>query len=511
VEATARDDAFRLRIAAATTAGGHARLAPFVQMRAAPPGAVDWLRSVESERLGDWFFTLSADGVATAWNMTAERPTAVPLDDYGVQSWDVDPRGRYVALIRADDVVVRDLTENGQEIRRIPVAASEWTKLGEGWIAVDDENSDTTLWDLSSSRSAGFDVGKSVEVVFGETAALVQTDDGVALWNLRTGTAASLPGDPSELTAIPDEPHMAYVGKDDNRQALWDLGASSPVSTDLGDDVVDAKLLGAAVVTVHGDGSARLRRLDRDAGTAPLVLAEAGMNAQLAPDGGHLLTLDPDGRAAIRNLATPKTAFVLAQKGAPEQTWITEGLFYVPHANGSGGLWGVGDAAPARLGGPRREVEVVDEQSAFTVLESTDGPFLWHHDSARLHRLSRPKPDEALTEDSVAVGDSWLSVSADGYATRGWYVDPAGELRLHEFGRYVTGFEGGANGRWAIISYAGPEPDTVVTVWSDLNRMPRPLGLNVMPAACAVAEGPPLTPQRWAEIAPDLPYQPTCA
>ncbi|WP_437010392.1 nSTAND1 domain-containing NTPase [Streptomyces sp. enrichment culture] len=448
------------------------------------------------------------DGTGPDGAAGGPRPLGEPLTAHTAAVWSVEfsPDGHTLASAAQDDTVILWNVANPAYPHRIGEPLTGHT---EG------------LWDLAYGPD-------------GRTLATTGADHSVRVWHLPDSV---LTGFTNPLSAVAYDPTgrlLAAAGTDDALVRLWDVGRSGPARplprplAGSGAPVLTAAFApdGRTVATGAEDGSLRLWDVSdparpRPAGTVPDAHPGGVLTVAFAPDGRTLATGGVDERARLWDVRDPDDVRPVGTPLTGHTDWVGSVAFAPDgHTLATGSqdktarLWDVRDRDDVRpLGTPLTAhgdwVNAVAFAPQGHVL-ATGGRDrtvrLWDvTDPARARPLGGELTGHrgGVTSVSFAPDGRTLASGGEDHAVRLWDVsDPA---RADAFGTALTGHLD------TVTSVAfAPGGDTLASAGNDLTARIWTLDTDRALSRVCDRTGGDLTPARWAELLPRLPYRPTC-
>ncbi|GAA4969862.1 hypothetical protein GCM10023257_01990 [Streptomyces hyderabadensis] len=448
------------------------------------------------------------DGTGPDGAAGGPRPLGEPLTAHTAAVWSVEfsPDGHTLASAAQDDTVILWNVANPAYPHRIGEPLTGHT---EG------------LWDLAYGPD-------------GRTLATTGADHSVRVWHLPDSV---LTGFTNPLSAVAYDPTgrlLAAAGTDDALVRLWDVGRSGPPRplprplAGSGAPVLTAAFApdGRTVASGAEDGTLRLWDVSdparpRPAGTVPDAHPGGVLTVAFAPDGRTLATGGVDERVRLWDVRDPDDVRPVGTPLTGHTDWVGSVAFAPDgHTLATGSqdktarLWDVRDRDDARpLGTPLTAhgdwVNAVAFAPQGHVL-ATGGRDrtvrLWDvTDPARARPLGGELTGHrgGVTSVSFAPDGRTLASGGEDHAVRLWDVsDPA---RADAFGTALTGHLD------TVTSVAfAPGGDTLASAGNDLTARIWTLDTDRALSRVCARTGGDLTPARWAELLPRLPYRPTC-
>ncbi|MEW1993724.1 WD40 repeat domain-containing protein [Streptomyces coelicoflavus] len=436
------------------------------------------------------------------------RPLGEPLTAHTAAVWSVEfsPDGHTLASAAQDDTVVLWNVADPARPHRIGEPLTGHT---EG------------LWDLAYGPD-------------GRTLATTGADHSVRVWHLPDSVLTDFT-DP--LTSVAYDPRgrlLAAAGTDDALVRLWDVGRPGPprpLPRPLSGHGAPVRATafapdGRTVASGAEDGALQLWDVSDPARPAPAAtVPDAHPGGVLAvafsPDGGTLATGGVDGRVRLWDVRDLGGVHPVGTPLTGHTDWVGSVAFSADGrtlATGSqdktARLWDVRDRdRPRAVGKPLTAHGDWVNAVAF----APKGHVLATGGRDRTVRLwdvtdpgrARPLGGEltghrgGVTSVSFAPDGRTLASGGEDHAVRLWNVaDPA---RAEAFGDALTGHLD------TVTSVAfAPGGDTLASVGHDLTARIWTLDTDRALRRVCDRTGGDLTPARWRELLPRLPYRPTC-
>ncbi|MFA3876270.1 WD40 repeat domain-containing protein [Streptomyces sp. MMCC 100] len=450
-----------------------------------------------------------ADRSATGGPATGGlRPLGEPLTAHTAAVWSVEfsPDGHTLASAAQDDTVILWNVADPAYPHRIGEPLTGHT---EG------------LWDLAYGPD-------------GRTLATTGADHGVRLWHLPDSVLTDFT---NPLTAVAYDPGgrlLAAASTDDALVRLWDVGrpgAPRPLPRPLAGH--EAPVLTAAfapdgrtVASGAEDGTLRLWDVSdperpEPAATVPDAHPGGVLTVAFAPDGRTLATGGVDGRVRLWDARDPDDVRPVGTPLTGHTDWVGSVAFSPDgHTLATGSqdktarLWDVHDRdRPRPVGQPITAhgdwVNAVAFAPKGQVL-ATGG----RDRTVRLWDVTEPRRARPLGGEltghrggvtSVAFSPDGRTLASGGedHAVRLWNV--ADPTHAEAFGNALTGHLD------TVTSVAfAPGGDTLASAGNDLTARIWTLDTHRALSRVCDRTGGDLTPARWRELLPRLPYRPTC-
>ncbi|MCX5040211.1 MULTISPECIES: WD40 repeat domain-containing protein [Streptomyces] len=436
------------------------------------------------------------------------RPLGEPLTAHTAAVWSVEfsPDGHTLASAAQDDTVVLWNVADPARPHRIGEPLTGHT---EG------------LWDLAYGPD-------------GRTLATTGADHSVRVWHLPDSVLTDFT---NPLTSVAYDPRgrlLAAAGTDDALVRLWDVGRPGPprpLPRPLSGHGAPVRATafapdGRTVASGAEDGALRLWDVSDPARPAPAATvpdAHPGgvLTVAFSPDGGTLATGGVDGRVRLWDVRDLGGVHPVGTPLTGHTDWVGSVAFSADGrtlATGSqdktARLWDVHDRdRPRAVGKPLTAHGDWVNAVAF----APKGHVLATGGRDRTVRLwdvtdpgrARPLGGEltghrgGVTSVSFAPDGRTLASGGEDHAVRLWNVaDPA---RAEAFGDALTGHLD------TVTSVAfAPGGDTLASVGHDLTARIWTLDTDRALRRVCDRTGGDLTPARWRELLPRLPYRPTC-
>ncbi|MFB6788749.1 WD40 repeat domain-containing protein [Streptomyces olivaceus] len=464
---------------------------------------------------GDTLASAGYDDTVRLWEVPGPdtsggglRPLGEPLTGHTGAVWSVEfsPDGHTLASAAQDDTVILWNVVSPAYPHRIGEPLTGHT---EG------------LWDLAYGPD-------------GRTLATTGADRSVRLWHLPQNVLTDFTNPVTSVAHDPTGGLLAAASTDDGLVRLWDVrrpGRPRPLPRPLSGH--EAPVLTAAfapdgqtVASGAEDGALRLWDVSdpaRPVAAATLPDAHPGgvLTVAFAPDGRTLATGGADGRARLWDVRGPDDVRPAGPPLTGHTDWVGS-VAFAPDgrtlATGSqdktARLWDVRDRArPRALGAPLTAHGDWVNSVAF----APEGHLLATGGRDRTVRLwdvadpgrARPLGEEltghrgGVTSVSFAPDGRTLASGGEDHAVRLWNVaDPA---HAEAYGNALTGHQD------TVTSVAfAPDGETLASAGNDLTARIWTLDPERTLRHVCARTGGDLTPARWRELLPRLPYRATC-
>jgi hypothetical protein len=567
IEASAPEDALRLRIAALEIdpdPSAKNELGAVLQM----PAGVPRMRSPEVTRVGRWAITSGDEQPMLGWDLNASRPTSVILSRQPVTAKEFNDRfgvfstvdGRYTTVdfentppspVALPDGIVKVLLLQANWIayygidgltyvcdlhrpRATPVkiGSIDTTPLLDtagGWIIYQRSGGGLEARRLDGSGAPQrISPGGSLPDEPLQSAGLVQysTGDGFAVRVLRSGRDVALKrraDDDAELG-----PAWFAVAQAGGSAALYEQDARQRNIT-LGEDVTAlVELPDESLAVTHDSGLVDRWLINERTGRPAKVEFLAGIDEVITGGSDHVVAATrPDGSVALVDLRSdPPSIYEVGEVGPEPWIAVTRDWALIAHDDEAPmtTLWSVAD-------GPREVAELpgnpISSEIADFTADEIDATQSWvllerTGKNASAVDLWQLRGSPRVTELGALYNGRWASFSgrhlvyADDTAWTLVYDLPAkgDKPYLRSQSEYVSRITLADGGEWGLLEHGSRVSNDLETktMMSAQPLEPRPPSFKTEPWAvtCGLVKTP-LTQERWQGIAPaDVPYRKIC-